>query len=174
MIFSGRKFSPVASLRWNDLDIEFRNFRPASGGTSPYYYQSSTPSVASVTSQGVVRGLRGGVATITVTDSSSPAQTISYTVRSSIVVHQVLHNSSRLIGSESRTWIASVGGSYLPLTSDTLNDLRAQYSPGISDDYNMGSNSPDPFWSENVLLSGWSFGVGQATDRRETVCYRVI
>lgn len=56
--------------------------RTASGGKPPYRYSSNAPSIIGVnTSTGVVDILNPGTVTITVTDSSVPAQTASYRVQ---------------------------------------------------------------------------------------------
>ncbi|WP_338475175.1 hypothetical protein [Pseudomonas khavaziana] len=59
----------------------------ASGGTRPYYYSSSNTSAAVVDGSGLVTVRGNGYATITVRDSSVPAQTRSYLVHVSNVVH---------------------------------------------------------------------------------------
>ncbi|MGY2376844.1 hypothetical protein ACW9IB_20280 [Pseudomonas sp. SDO524_S393] len=58
----------------------------ASGGTGPYFYFSSNGSVVNVTSSGLVTVRGNGTATVSVRDSSWPAQTRSYTVVVSNVV----------------------------------------------------------------------------------------
>lgn len=55
--------------------------RRAVGGTPPYRYVSSNPQVASVTPGGKVTGIRRGNTVVTVSDSSTPAQSLTYPVQ---------------------------------------------------------------------------------------------
>lgn len=61
VIAVGDNFAPHVSF-WHDSD-------------EPIYYQSSDPGVAEVDSEGYVRGLRAGIATITATQGSAAAST---------------------------------------------------------------------------------------------------
>ncbi|MDR6960483.1 hypothetical protein J2W43_004488 [Pseudomonas brassicacearum] len=55
--------------------------RRAVGGAPPYRYVSSNPQVASVTPGGKVTGIRRGNTTITVSDSSTPTQSLTYSAQ---------------------------------------------------------------------------------------------
>ncbi|WLG54541.1 hypothetical protein PSH77_17815 [Pseudomonas extremorientalis] len=91
--------------------------RRASGGTAPYYYSSST-SVAVVDGGGLVTVRGNGSATITVRDSSVPAQTRSYTVYVSNVVQ--VYGMGRNTFRNISTAVANAG-----LRMPSLDELRA-------------------------------------------------
>jgi len=84
--------------------------RQASGGVLPVTYSSANPSIASVNSvNGTVISEANGTTRITVTDSSSPPQTLGYTVTVSngylAIVGPIITNWTQLA-----PWIASIGG----------------------------------------------------------------
>ncbi|WP_455922879.1 Ig-like domain-containing protein [Pseudomonas putida] len=81
--------------------------REARGGTPPYRYASSAPSIASITADGKVVGLRNGTATITVTDQ--PGVVSSYTVQVSNVWTLTFSDTAMNCGA-SANWAIQQGG----------------------------------------------------------------
>ncbi|UZE22383.1 Ig-like domain-containing protein [Pseudomonas sp. B21-056] len=102
--------------------------RRAAGGTPPYRYTSSNTQVATVTAIGQVTGIRRGSAVITVSDSSTPVQSATYTVQVSntwllgIVVPGTFTNLAAF-----HQWLRTVGG-YLINSSGQLQTLESLYA----------------------------------------------
>ncbi|TNF79616.1 hypothetical protein FGE05_24200 [Pseudomonas sp. ICMP22404] len=102
--------------------------RRAAGGTPPYRYTSSNTQVATVTANGQVTGFRRGNAVITVSDSSTPAQSATYTAQVSntwllgIVVPGTFTSLAAF-----HQWLRTVGG-YLINSSGQLQTLESLYA----------------------------------------------
>uniref|UniRef100_UPI00200FD266 hypothetical protein n=1 Tax=Pseudomonas sp. MWU12-2037 TaxID=2928690 RepID=UPI00200FD266 len=82
--------------------------RQASGGTPPYQYTSSNPSVAQIEGTNKVRGMRNGQATISVRDSQGA--TVSFLVIVSNVYTLVVNDGPFNDATAARAWINSVNG----------------------------------------------------------------
>ncbi|CAH0286980.1 Ig-like domain-containing protein [Pseudomonas mediterranea] len=95
----------------------------ATGGTQPYRYSSSNPTAAVVDGAGLVTVRRNGSTTITVTDSSTPAQSRSYTV--TVTGVWLCHNLGGGHYQTIRSVAASRGVSIPDL--GTLNAISAAY-----------------------------------------------
>lgn len=122
--------------------------RAASGGTPPYTYSSSNTGVAVVDATGYVTVRGNGSATITVRDSSSPAQTRSYPVSvSNIVLCYGLWNGNYNTISNS----ARNQGMRLP----SLDELRA-LSAAYGNRWPMGSAF---YWSNTLAgyIALWNY-----------------
>lgn len=119
--------------------------RVASGGTPSYSYTSSNTSVADVDSTGNVTSRGNGSATITVRDSSVPAQTRSYVVSVSGVVW--CHG----LGAGTKTDIDNRARSY-GVRLASLAELR-ELSAAYGARWPMG-NAPywSSTWSHNFLF----------------------
>jgi len=85
--------------------------RPASGGKPPYTFSSNSSNII-VDNAGTVRSAKNGNAIVTVSDSSSPAQSIQYNVTVTGVM-QLIYNPTRLTRAAAAAWIQSQGGSLL-------------------------------------------------------------
>lgn len=125
MTFSGTLYQVPASLLWQNKGFRLTQQRTAQGGLPPYTYTSSNPAIASVASNGTVTGLRAGTVTITVKDSA--ANTASYTVQSTIVNYEILHNSHYMYGAASANWVNSVGGTTVNTIVNFSRDIDLQY-----------------------------------------------
>ena len=78
----------------------------ATGGTSPYIWSSSNSAVANVDGGGLVTGVSGGNATITVTDFEEQSQSVIATVSSTLAVNA----ANTLLGVNDRTQLTASGG----------------------------------------------------------------
>ncbi|WP_338801097.1 hypothetical protein V9L13_00005 [Pseudomonas sp. RSB 5.4] len=83
--------------------------RPASGGKPPYTFRSNSLNVT-VDNAGTVSSAKNGNAIVTVSDSSSPEQSIQLTVTGVI---QLIYNPTPLTRAPAGAWIQSQGGSVL-------------------------------------------------------------
>ncbi|KAA0975044.1 Ig-like domain-containing protein [Pseudomonas sp. ANT_H12B] len=148
--------------------------RVASGGTPPYRYSSSSPSIAAVDSTGVVSSVSNGSARITVTDSSPEPQSKSYVVYTSNV-YLLLNNSSPLSAEEADAWRISVGG--LRLEPGDHGFLSRCYAPGYlppafvtyhtgrrNNQYPQFPNHPVTF-AEQRHANGGNFNQGVNTEK---------
>ncbi|MFD1682864.1 Ig-like domain-containing protein, partial [Pseudomonas rhodesiae] len=180
MSLTGTLYLAAASLGWPKLAYEISQTRTAQGGTPPYTYSSSAPSVATVgASNGRVVAVRRGTTTITVRDSSNPAQTASYSVNNQVISYQILHNTSLLTMEQCRSWIASVGGAYI--YAEQIGPLIGQqYGSPHSEAYFTGISR----YQGTVLLAevlhsfaapiNWTVGTANTFDPRPSVCLRAI
>ncbi|MGL5997412.1 MAG: Ig-like domain-containing protein, partial [Pseudomonas proteolytica] len=127
MTFSGTLYQVPASLLWQNKGFRLTQQRTAQGGVPPYTYTSSNPAIAPVAIDGTVTGLRAGTVTITVKDSA--ANTASYTVQSTIVNYEILHNPHYMYGAASVNWVNSVGGTTVNTIANFSRDIDLQYFP---------------------------------------------
>ncbi|WP_122663886.1 Ig-like domain-containing protein [Pseudomonas viridiflava] len=111
--------------------------RGATGGVPPYRYQSSNAAVASVTNAGLVRALKDGATTITVSDNGGSSKSYQVTVT----------NGWRIQHIGNFIWNGAIqyqpAGGHLP-RGEELQWMRAQY----------GSSWPhaeQPWWSSDEL-----------------------
>ncbi|MCR8666010.1 hypothetical protein NVV81_27095 [Pseudomonas carnis] len=114
--------------------------RSVSGGKPPYYFSSSKPSIAHVDETGRVTSRGNDSAIITVTDSSQPPQSKSYSVTVSNVI-----NCHALAGKA--TWSATVSNaSSRGLRVPDIYELRA-----LSREYgNRWPLGNDLYWSSSL------------------------
>ncbi|TWC13676.1 MULTISPECIES: Ig-like domain-containing protein [unclassified Pseudomonas] len=102
--------------------------RRAVGGTPPYRYTSSNTQVATVSGNGQVTGIRRGSAVITVSDSSTPVQSATYTAQVSntwllgVVVPGTFTSLAAF-----HQWLGTVGG-YLINSSGQFQTLENLYA----------------------------------------------
>lgn len=127
MSFSGTLYQLPPSLGWTSKGYRITRQRAAQGGVPPYTYTSSNPTIASVDSNGIVTGLRGGTVTISVKDSATGAA--SYSVQSAIVNYEILSSGSYLYGAASVSWVKGAGGITVNNIPNFFNDLHNQYTP---------------------------------------------
>jgi hypothetical protein len=99
--------------------------RQASGGTPPYRYTSSNPSVASIVGSNKIRGERNGVARITVTDSKGATVFFSVNVRN--VYELVVNDGPFNDAIAARAWIDSVKGVDTTLYNPFLMSMFTLY-----------------------------------------------
>ncbi|MGX0889507.1 hypothetical protein AB7M22_001515 [Pseudomonas sp. ADAK2 TE3594] len=121
LYLGGRNYYPVPSLTWTRKAYYpgSTGLRSVSGGHAPYRFISSAPHIATVDGAGNVTSTGNGTAIITVTDSSSPAQSKSFTVRASNV-YEFLFNPNLLTAVEAINWAISVGGGQ-PVYQDVID-----------------------------------------------------
>ncbi|WP_350310310.1 Ig-like domain-containing protein [Pseudomonas sp. efr-133-TYG-23] len=180
MSLTGTLYLAAASLGWPKLAYEISQTRTAQGGTPPYTYSSSAPSVATVgASNGRVVAVRRGTTTITVRDSSNPAQTASYSVNNQVISYQILHNTSLLTMEQCRSWIASVGGAYIyaeqigPLIGQQYGTVyHTAYFTGVSR-YEGTLQVAELLHSYSPPIN-WSIATAVTYLPRPSVCLRAI
>lgn len=112
LLFPGRKFILVyPNPYWGEKGADPTGTvttRPVSGGTPPYSYISSAPSIASVDAQGRIRSMSNGTATITVRDAENQTQNIPVTVTK---VYKIMFSEFPFETKEAaQQWIVSAGG----------------------------------------------------------------
>lgn len=145
--------------------------RAATGGTAPYSYSSNNTAVAVVDSTGLVTVRGNGTATITVRDSSLPAQTRSYAVSVSGVVlcyglggggfAQIRNNASsqglRLASIDELRALSNAYGSRWPMGnfsywSSTYGGRNLLFDYYYGRNINTGAEANFKVWAGNNLL----------------------
>lgn len=81
-----------------------------SGGTSPYTWRSSRPSIIAVGSGGLVEGLAEGSSSISVTDSAGNTTSVNIQVINTATGNLLLTPDTNIFGIHSRTVIKATGG----------------------------------------------------------------
>ena len=95
MLLDGVMVRSSRCPNWNGVDAPGNTaVRPPSGGTPPYRYQSSHPSIAPVDANGKVTGMANGAAIITISDSLN-AQVIYSVLVSNVYDLTIYHSASR-------------------------------------------------------------------------------
>lgn len=135
--------------------------RMATGGLSPYAYRSTDTTVATVDSNGVVRGVSAGTAQIIITDGA--AQQVAYTVKKIDAVSDLIVTPQALKFVEFQTWRSAFPAPIAPIEEivDQLNQLYTRNPPG----------GPNTFyWTHTVIktspkryvenLSFWTLNPG--------------
>lgn len=109
------------------------------GGIPPYTATSSDTSVVTVSVNATtVRyyGSRLGNATVTISDSSNPAQSISFIARSNTTFRHLLYNGNLMNDTAAASWVASVG---VPLVDSDGEFLKNNFEPGQTNVFRIGT-----------------------------------
>lgn len=110
---------PFWTSKYGVESIGNTQVRTPTGGTAPFTYTSSNPSVAAVTPAGLVKGQGNGAATITVRDTSGSA--VSYSVNVSNVF-RLLQNFGPVTHDQAMAWMRSQPNTQ-PCSFEAIQDM---------------------------------------------------
>ncbi|MHC8370641.1 hypothetical protein ACYZT2_07480 [Pseudomonas sp. MDT1-85] len=134
------------------LTLNTHQTREAQGGSPPYAYLSSNPSVASVDPQtGRVVSTGNGAARITARDTKGDEVSYQVTCEN---VYELVQSRTLYTLSESIAWLGTIGAHVFPTDSSTQStNLRQSLRYGIQDLTLRVVN----YWGQSYTSSGFSY-----------------